>query len=129
MENIEKQLESFVLGFIKDYEAWNDFAAQHIGSSDKAIGDEIYAKYKQIIDRYCLPNKQFQGLAYGGEASHQVAKESIESMEIDQEKHTAIVETKMMDSQGCPDFYSYHFIFKNEKWYLDEIYYCGLPCL
>lgn len=126
---IKTQLERLVLGFIADYEAWNNFAAQYVGSRDKAIEDEIYAKYKYIIDTYCLPNKQFQGLAYGGESSHQVAKESIESIDIDPAQNKATVETKMMDKFGGFDFYTYQFVCENETWYLDEIFYCGYPCL
>lgn len=130
VDETKKQLEMLVIKFISDYEAWNHFAAKHIGANDKDIDDAIYTKYKAIINTYCLPNKTFQGLAYSSESNHQAAKETIESIELDETDNSkAVVETKMPDSQGNPDFYSYQCILKDEKWYLDEIYYCGLPCL
>jgi len=52
-----EDLEAIVKSFIKDYDEWNTFAFENSKLSTNDLSDPAYLKYKEIIKKYCLPNK------------------------------------------------------------------------
>ena len=118
---MKEELENIVKAFINDYEEWNTFAFKNSETSNNTIDDPTFIKYKAMIEKYCPPNKKFQGLSYSSVSSHSLITEEITSTEIDGEN--AIVKTKQTDSSGYPSFYEYEFINLNGKWYINELYY------
>lgn len=122
--------EEITLAFISDYKIWNDMAFS-LSDFDDAFNEEAEAQiereYEDMIQKYCPPDKVYQGISYGSESSHDPEIETIEEVSIT--NTTAIVNTHMPDN----DNYEFSYIRTNSQWYLDEIYYLAdgekYPCL
>ncbi|MDG1572493.1 hypothetical protein OZ410_09210 [Robiginitalea sp. M366] len=114
--------EQLTLAFIQDYYDWNQYAFrtdEGIGSNEKAIEK----KYRQIIRKYCIPNKDYQGITFGSESNHHPEHEQIVGTDVGALK--TIVKTHFNDPKHPYSFadYEYHFLLSKGKWLLEEVYY------
>ena len=117
-----KSPEELTLAFIKDYFEWNEYAVR----TDKVSGGKgsgIERNYRKIIRKYCIPGKDYQGVAYGSVSNHHPEHEKIVDKEIGASK--AIIKTQFNDEDRPYKYaeYEYHFLVKGGKWLLEEVYY------
>ncbi|WP_136668723.1 hypothetical protein [Flavobacterium sp. H122] len=104
--------------FIEDYKKWNDFAFAN-GKEELTI-EENYKK--EVIRKYCLPNKKFQNISFGSESSHCPLKEKIVSEST--RTNVSVVATTYKDSKlGLEEKFEYHYVKVDGRWYLSEVYY------
>ena len=117
--------ESLVKEFICDYLAWNNRAhALTEGDSSESADDLIESGWRQLIQKFCLPNFKGQPIAYGSESSHAPEREKIIS--IDTKDDAAIIRTRVKASDPNSDFcadYEYDLIQASGRWYLEQVYY------
>jgi hypothetical protein len=114
--------EEITKNFIKEYKAWNDKAYQ-LHDTKNPLADNIAEKeYKALIEKYCVPNKVYQYLAFGNPSSHSTEEETITKSKIKQNK--AIVKTIFKDKNVdyLINYYEYHFTLTNGKWLLEQVY-------
>lgn len=115
--------EEITKNFIKEYKVWND-SAFLLHNSNNPLAESIAEKeYKALIEKYCIPNKKYQNLAFGNPSSHSTEEETITKSKISQNK--AIVKTKFKDKNFdyLINHYEYHFVLINGKWLLEEVYF------
>jgi hypothetical protein len=115
--------EEITKEFIKDYKVWNDKTYELHNAKNPEAGQIAEKEYKLLIEKYCLPNKIYQYLAFGSNAIHSPEEESVKKTKIGQNK--AIVKTIFKDKNL--DFivnnYEYHFVLLDGKWLLEEVYF------
>ncbi|MCK0127434.1 hypothetical protein [Erythrobacter sp. F6033] len=105
--------------FLVDHTAWNAYAHAHYNETKDLSGPE--AAYRRLINLYCGPGKQHQGITFGNDP------------DFDPERSEIVFE-KFEDGEwiihlrhtGQFDFVAeYNFVFKRkgDAWRLDEVYY------
>ena len=112
----ESELAKIVRSYIRDYEEWNKFAVDNSDFSGNSNDDVIYEKYKELIDKYCVPDKKFQGLSWGGSSYKEEIVSVIEAGNV------GLVKTKRTDTDYTSE-YEYHFVKSGQSWKLEEVYY------
>ena len=115
--------EEITKEFIKDYKVWNDNTYELHNAKNPKAGEIAEKEYKLLIEKYCIPNKIYQYLAFGSNAIHSPEEESVEKTNIEQSK--AIIKTIFKDksSDYLVNNYEYHFVLVNGKWLLEEVYF------
>ncbi|WP_345276747.1 hypothetical protein [Litoribaculum gwangyangense] len=114
--------EELTLAFIKDYYEWNEYAFR----TDRGNGSndaEIERNYRKIIRKYCIPQKDYQGITFGSESSHHPEYEKI--VTTDSKESKVIIKTHFNDPNHPYSIadWEYHFLFIKGKWLLEEVYY------
>lgn len=114
--------EEITKDFIKAYQKWNDNAFRLHSSNNPLAGETSEKEYKTLIEKYCGPHKTYQFLAFGSHSGHTPEEELITGSKTRQNK--AIVKTKFKDKNAdyLVNYYEYHFVKKNGKWLLEEVY-------
>ena len=117
----DSELAQIVKSFIKNYNDWNTFAVENSKTSTNSENDPTFLLYQKLINKFCPSNKEFQGLAYGGESSHNPENEKIIS--VIESGNVGVVNTTQTDVRDFKTDYEYHFVKNNDKWLLEEVYY------
>ncbi|MGV3697977.1 NTF2 fold immunity protein [Flavobacterium sp.] len=115
--------EEITKNFIKEHKVWNDNAFQLHDLNNPLAHNIAEKEYKALIEKYCVPNKVYQNLAFGNPSTHSPEEETIMKSKINQNK--AIVETKFKDKNFdyLINYYEYHFVLTNGTWLLEEVYF------
>lgn len=124
---------ALVEGFIRDYRIWNDYAWAEREIDDPEAGWNQRQSYDNLIMRYCGPDKNYQGLAFGSESDHCPAQETITAVE--ESGGQAEVRTRFQNAEF--DFlghdYAYELARGETGWRLKELWLCDQdgrhPCL
>lgn len=77
-------------------------------------------EWNYILYKYTLPNFSGENIAYGSESSHHPVKEKF--LFIKKDKDKTIVRTQLLEEGHYSPIYEYHLIFKENRWYLTQIY-------
>lgn len=124
---------ALVEGFIRDYKTWNDYAFAEREIDDPETGWNQGQSYDNLIMRYCGPDKDYQGLAFGSDSDHCPAQETITAIEETGDR--AEVRTRFRNAEF--DFlthdYAYELARGEEGWRLRELWLVDQdgrhPCL
>ncbi|TRW99475.1 hypothetical protein FNJ84_02030 [Paracoccus sp. M683] len=115
---------ALVQDFIRDYEIWNDYAFAESQIDDPEARWNQRQAYDNLITRYCLPDKTYQGIAYGSDADHTPDQETIIS--VHETGDTAEVRTRFQDRKF--DFithdYTYELFRAAGQWHLQVLWLC-----
>jgi hypothetical protein len=110
--------ESLVKNFIEDFFQWNNKCPEI------RTLQQIEAEYLKIVEKYCRPNFQPLGVAFGSDSRHHPDNEKIISVETF--GNETIVKTQNTKDYGFGKFvsdYEFHLSYENERWFLEQIYY------
>ena len=114
--------EEITKNFIKEYKVWNDKAFQLHDSKNPLAANIAEKEYKALIEKYCVPNKVYQYLAFGDPSSHSPEEETITKSKIKQNKSVVNTTFKDKNFDYLVNYYEYHFILIEGKWFLEEVY-------
>jgi hypothetical protein len=112
--------ESLVRSFQADYRDWNNAAfALHTKVGVSGAMPNIERQYSALLRKYTLPSFKGEPIAYGGDPSHDPAKERTLSVKI--EGDHAAVRTEFPDPIYTP-VYEYELVKSQGRWYLTQVY-------
>jgi hypothetical protein len=117
--------EEFVRAWIADYDAWNTYAyqmsEQHQDDAMAAAGEA----YMRLIRKFCLPGHVPQPIAFGNESAHDLAHESVTTVEAGADD-TCIVKTLYTRPLGTiirTYDHEYHLKRADGRWFLAGLLY------
>lgn len=121
-DNLQYELERRTRGFIDDRHQWHILVTDNYERlSEARFIAEITAKYRALMDTYCVPEKKHQGLALSSVVQHTPNQEHFVGFETHGD--IAIVFTQIRDDDGGILPHEFEFKRTGDNWYLDEVYY------
>lgn len=118
--------EGLVRAFMADYRDWNDRAYRSTGAqgtTERSMA-AVQADYDRLLSRYCRPDFKGEPIAFGSEADHDPAVETVLSVHTDGER--SVVKTRHRRRVAgllMEDDYEYRLSREHGRWYLDQVYY------
>ncbi|KTC42824.1 MAG: hypothetical protein ACN6QY_15245 [Pseudomonas sp.] len=115
--------EALVRQFIADYQQWSDNASarQPVDAPLQSL-DLAQQEYARLLAKFCLPGFQGQPIAFTSPASHGTGYEQVLSSSRTGDR--ALVKTRAISpGTGFAADYHYQLIFRDQRWYLSEVFY------
>jgi len=124
-EDLQKNLEKRVRGFIQDNYDWECFVQDNYNFEMQTGSFEIAVRYMKMVDRYCVPEKRrHDGMSLTSVVHHRPEEEQITGYKNSGE--TALISTTVRCTsgirKGTSEDYEYEFELSDGDWFLDQIY-------
>lgn len=111
--------KDIVAAYLRDHTAWNDFARERYDrTGDYALAEQAY---RRLIDLYCGPEKDHQGITFGSDPNYDPGRSRI--LEERAEDGRRMVRMLHTDDNGFEALHEFVFVERGGRWWLDELYY------
>lgn len=122
-DQVPKEIADTVLGFIQDYDEWNQKAldAGEVGKLDDQASEQIDLAHKALVSKWYSSHTQPQPYSYGSDSTHDLASESIVGATLAED--SAVVFTKHTGAYDFVSDYEYHLVQEEGVWKLRHLYY------
>ncbi|ALE15708.1 hypothetical protein AMC99_00396 [Altererythrobacter epoxidivorans] len=111
--------KEIVAAYLRDHTAWNDFASRYYEATRDFDAPE--KAYRRLIDLYCGPEKDHQGITFSSDPGYDPERSEILEERADGGRRMVrMLHTNDNDFEALHEFV---FVKRDGRWWLDELYY------